>query len=469
MAIGDTQDFINAAAKFFPISFADENTISPEDLMPLSQILAIDFSPVITDDDLDVKFSQVEKRSPNFNNSLVAFNPKADDWLGLANTGTVDKYLNTEDDNNNDETLETSNDSDNNTSDIENQIEEKIEEKEEELTNPTDTSANKLNNKEKEKTENTDLSSSETDETKNKTKIEPGERYKNATDEQKAEWKKRAEEYQARIDGEADEIREYKDKADELLEQAKDLKNMDESEKKEFLEDIANFQFLVKRNMSSVPGGHRTVKEIADTAYRNLDPDDKASKVILRPWLAYHPGYEEFKPSPGKSEAGNTGGTDVDSTDQAPSDTENITDGTENIASGEAQLGGKQLTDEEIGWLVHTTVREAGPGDDIKYVLGVFANRFKSGRFGKDYVEIARAPNQFVVNNGVSGITDYDTAVAKGISKERAAEVLKYLKNPSLLADAMAKLGGKMFFRSNNSYAYAGTTYVDGGNRYGNS
>lgn len=290
--------------------------------------------------------------------------------------------------------------------------------------------------------------------------------------------KEKADTYTAAIEKEVDQIREYNARVPELMEKAEKLGKMEDYERKEFLADIANFQLLVKRNKLNLPRVNTLahMNNIVNTAYRNIEKDDKPSKVLLRPWLKDHPGFEEFKNVAKKEDSSSSSGETASSSGSGENTeteaTEATGDSTVADIDAEYQILGKAISFEDALNLSRTAALEGGSVEDALAVALTAANRRDSSRWNPDgklsITDIVFAPNQYVVNAGLSRATSLDDIKLNDAQRERFDAVMEALRNPELFKPIMEKLQDRTSFRSADSTGQDGVQLFGAGtNRYG--
>ena len=105
------------------------------------------------------------------------------------------------------------------------------------------------------------------------------------------------------------------------------------------------------------------------------------------------------------------------------------------------------LTPQEHAAATYTTLGEGGPGKDIYGVYSTLLNRKLSGGYGKNLVNIATAPQQFVANAGVSPAQIADPNFGRKRYGKRYDEVYNALNDPNKLAPVFNQLKGATSFR----------------------
>ena len=110
--------------------------------------------------------------------------------------------------------------------------------------------------------------------------------------------------------------------------------------------------------------------------------------------------------------------------------------------------------------------------EDALAVALTAANRRDSSRWNPDgklsITDIVFAPNQYVVNAGLSRATSLDDIKLNDAQRERFDAVMEALRNPELFKPIMEKLQDRTSFRSADSTGQDGVQLFGAGtNRYG--
>lgn len=110
-----------------------------------------------------------------------------------------------------------------------------------------------------------------------------------------------------------------------------------------------------------------------------------------------------------------------------------------------SQLLGLSATELPAG--IFTALGEGGPGRDPLGVLATLLTRRQTGAYGKNLVDIAKSPRQFVANDPYTAAQIANPAFGRKVYGKRYDELLNKFENPQNLIPVLKQHGGAVEFR----------------------
>jgi len=105
------------------------------------------------------------------------------------------------------------------------------------------------------------------------------------------------------------------------------------------------------------------------------------------------------------------------------------------------------LSSPELYAAAFTALGEAGPGQDPYGVFSTILSRKQTGKYGKNIVDIVKAPSQFVANDPYSASQVADPSFGRKVYGSRYDQMLQKFEDPSKLRPVLEKHGGALQFR----------------------